>query len=83
MTDICFGSNCRTARGVQMCEFCENIAKDDAEFFNCRKSGGDFIFKDEKGYSVLVDTGDSFCCGSLDINFCPMCGRDLRGEENE
>ena len=69
-----------------MCEFCENIAKDDEEFGKIRmetqKEG--FIFVDKNALHVFVDTGDSFCPGILNnIRFCPICGRDLRSEESD
>lgn len=61
-----------------MCGFCENIAYTDEEFVRARYKGGDFIYKDNDGYGVLIDTGDSGCLGSLQgIEFCPMCGRKL------
>ena len=67
-----------------MCEFCENIAKDDSEFVQHRFDGGDFIYKDEKGHAIFIDTGDSFCPGILnDTKFCPKCGRDLRKQIDE
>ena len=69
-----------------MCEFCENIAKDDEEFGKIRMNAPekDFIFVDENAFHVFVETGDSFCPGILNnINFCPICGRKLRSEENE
>ena len=67
-----------------MCEFCKNIAYTDADFEQERYQDRDFIYKDSKGYGILIDTGDSGCLGSLQgIKFCPMCGRELRSEENE
>lgn len=61
-----------------MCEFCENIAYTDEEFVRARYKGGDFIYKDNDRYGILIDTGDSGCLGSLQgIEFCPMCGRKL------
>ena len=67
-----------------MCEFCENIVVSNAEYMQRRYDGGDFIYHDENGYGILIDTGDSGCLGSLlNISFCPICGRDLRSEENE
>lgn len=60
-----------------MCEFCENIVVEN-EWLNARIKGGDFIYKDDDGYGILIDTGDSGCLGSLqNINYCPMCGRKL------
>ena len=61
-----------------MCEFCKDIAFTDADFVQARFKGGDFIFKDNDEYGILIDTGDSGCLGTLnDIKFCPFCGREL------
>ena len=65
--------------GVRMCEFCKNIAMDNDEYYEKRYAGGDFIFKDENGFGVLIDTGDSGCLGYIKINYCPLCGRKLVG----
>lgn len=68
-----------------MCEFCRNIKKTDKEYFDARVKGGDFILKDENGYGILIDTGDSGCLGFLQkIKFCPYCGKELnKVSENE
>lgn len=61
-----------------MCTFCENIVYTNDEYFNARVKGGDFIYKDNNGYGILIDTGDSGCLGLLErVRFCPMCGRKL------
>lgn len=61
-----------------MCEFCGNIADTYEEYFQKRVKGGDFIFRDENGYVILIDTGDSGCLGILNnVEFCPRCGREL------
>ena len=61
-----------------MCEFCENIAFTDADFVQARIKGGDFIYKDSKGYGILIYTGDSGCpCSLQGVRFCPKCGREL------
>ena len=67
-----------------MCEFCENVVTND-NWFDARLKGGDFIYRDNDGYGILIDTGDSGCLGNINnVNYCPMCGRDLRGKsENE
>ena len=62
---------------VRICEFCKNIAMDNDEYYEKRYAGGDFIFKDENGFGVLIDTGDSGCLGYMKINYCPICGRKL------
>lgn len=63
-----------------MCEFCEDIAMSDDEYTKKRYAGGDFIYKDENGFGVLIDTGDSGCLGYMKINCCPICGRELAEE---
>ena len=60
-----------------MCEFCEDITTNNDEYMKKRYAGGDFICKDENGFGVLIDTGDSGCLGYIKINYCPMCGRKL------
>ena len=62
---------------VRMCEFCKDIAMNNDEYMEKRYAGGDFIFKDENGFGVLIDTGDSGCLGYIKINYCPICGRKL------
>ena len=42
-----------------MCDLCKDIAKNNDEYMEKRYAGGDFIFKDENGFGVLIDTGDS------------------------
>lgn len=67
-----------------MCEFCKDIAFTCDDFLQARFKGGDFIYRNKNEYGILIDTGDNGCLGSLKgIKFCPMCGRDLRSEENE
>ena len=66
-----------------MCEFCKDIAFTDADYMQARIKGGDFIYNYENGYGILIDTGDSGCPGGLnDIQFCPMCGRELSEVNN-
>lgn len=48
-----------------MCDFCKDIAYTDADFEQERYQDRDFIYKDSKGYGILIDTGDSGCAGSL------------------
>ena len=62
---------------MNMCEFCKDIATTDDEYMKRRYVGGDFIFKDENGFGVLIDTGDSGCLGYIKINYCPICGRKM------
>lgn len=64
-----------------MCEFCENIKE---------------VSEEEKGYrsagmklAVYVGNKRNLYCliaekqGYKGVLFCPICGRDLRSEENE
>jgi hypothetical protein len=48
-----------------MCEFCENIAKDDEQFgiIRMKQEVSDFIFANGSNFGIYVDTGDSFCRG--------------------
>ena len=48
-----------------MCEFCKDIAFTDDDYMQSRIKGGDFIYKCNNGYGILIDTGDSGCLGSL------------------
>lgn len=60
-----------------MCEFCENIVVE-SEWDNARGKYEDFIYKDNRGYGIFIDTGDSGCPGNLEnIGYCPYCGRKL------
>lgn len=61
-----------------MCEFCNDIVNTNEEYFQKRVKGGDFIFLDDEGFGILIDTGDSGCLGCLNnVRFCPICGRKL------
>ena len=62
---------------MNMCDLCKDIAMNNDEYMEKRYAGGDFIFKDENGFGVLIDTGDSGCLGYIKINYCPICGRKL------
>ena len=42
-----------------MCEFCNDIVNTNEEYFQKRVKGGDFIFLDDEGFGILIDTGDS------------------------
>ena len=75
-----------------MCEFCENIAKD-VPNWNFRynnetdicPSGDAIDLLNVNGYIALVFTNsaDEYEYGHAKVNYCPICGRDLRSEENE
>lgn len=58
-----------------MCEFCETIheeneqPKDDAIFKS--SSRGENVFY------LFIDTYDSFAPATMNINYCPICGRKL------
>ena len=37
----------------------------------------------DKTALVFINSADEYGAGAINIKFCPMCGRDLRSEENE
>lgn len=51
-----------------MCEFCKKIIILDKEYINALSTGNDFIFEDNEGTWLHIDTGDSFCLGTMKIN---------------
>lgn len=63
-----------------MCDFCKNIYKTDVYVSEV----SDYISKDSDGkYWIHANTGDKYYQGMLfDINYCPMCGKDLRSVQN-
>lgn len=63
-----------------MCDFFKKIIDAKSEYLNALSTGNDFIFKDNDEYYLRIDTGDSFCPGTMKINYCPICGRKLVGE---
>ena len=60
-----------------MCKFCKNVVKIEESFLNALCKGDDFIFEDEGKIYLYINTGDSGCPGTMNINCCPMCGRKL------
>lgn len=62
---------------LTMCDFCKKIIDDKSEYLNALSTENDFIFEDDEGHWLRIDTGDSFCPGTMKINYCPMCGRKL------
>ena len=75
-----------------MCKFCENIKKDVPNWdFGYNEETDSFPSGDAidllsvHGYIALVFTNsaDEYEYGHEKVNYCPICGRDLRSEENE
>lgn len=62
---------------LTMCDFCKKIIDDKSEYLNALSTENDFIFEDDEGHWLRIDTVDSFCPGTMKINYCPMCGRKL------
>ena len=87
--DICFGLNYQIAGGVQMCEFCENseIVRDDCVAYGYSMHARNTILSNKRvmdtKFSTIEPFESSFQEMDFTINFCPICGRDLRSEENE
>jgi hypothetical protein len=68
-----------------MCEFCENIRTVDfSEETYETLSGGISIDKETGEYCIATDfrSYEYGVFDSLDINYCPICGRDLRSVGN-
>lgn len=55
-----------------MCEYCKNKEKI-SEYIDKNK-----IYIDEGELNITTSSGD--ITYSVDINYCPMCGRKLKGE---
>ena len=82
-----------TDRGDNMCEFCENILPIDYVDELCDKKAK-FPFREKLvlttecgkirfyGFNKYHYEDDS-CYQNVEVIFCPICGRDLRSEENE
>ena len=60
-----------------MCDFCKKIIDTKSGYLDALSTGNDFIFKDNDEYYLRIDTGDSFCSGTMIINYCPICGRKM------
>lgn len=60
-----------------MCDFCKKIIYTKSGYLDALSTGNDFIFKDNDEYYLRIDTGDSFCPGTMKINYCPICGRKM------
>ena len=64
-----------------MCEFCENIKEVSEEEKEYRSAGMKLVFS-------VCEKGNIYCLiaekrGYIGALYCPICGRDLRSEENE
>lgn len=76
-----------------MCEFCENVGIGmpnytfgDDEVPTYKNSSGEFIELRkiaDKFSLVFSNSADEYEYSVLNVNFCPMCGRKLKEEENE
>ena len=58
-----------------MCKYCEKIYNDD-EFAN----QWTYIGKKDKKIILKTAGGDSYYSADIEINYCPICGRELKGE---
>lgn len=66
-----------------MCEFCENISSDiNMDLINNHNNF--CLVKENKENCIAIVYFDKYdeidAKTSTKINFCPMCGRDLRGK---
>ena len=67
-----------------MCEFCREIYKPLTDNDKPVIIYGNYCSKDNDMYYISVPTDDGIEYTVDNINYCPMCGRDLRGKsEND
>lgn len=67
-----------------MCEFCENL-KENTVNMDLVNRNNNFVLLLENGVPIVGVVGvDQYGCigtrNSTGINFCPICGRNLRSE---
>lgn len=64
-----------------MCEFCKNIKTNyDYETLNPYLFFGAICRNDKSAFHILVPTDDGIDYSIDNIEFCPMCGRNLTEE---
>lgn len=64
-----------------MCEFCENINNDE-EYEKPHLMYGNYCSKEKPMFYIDVPTEEGLSYSVDNINYCPMCGRDLRGKSD-
>ena len=75
--------------GDNMCKFCENskIVRDDCVAYGYSMHTRNTILSNKRVIDTKFSTIEPFESNFQEIdfriNFCPICGRDLRSEENE
>ena len=66
-----------------MCEFCEKIYKQSDIIDEPRIVYGNYCSNESDMYYIYVPTDEGIYYSIDNINYCPICGRELRSEENE
>ena len=66
-----------------MCEFCEKIYKQSDIIDEPKIVYGNYCSNESDTYYISVPTDEGIDYSIDNIKFCPMCGRELRSEENE
>ena len=66
-----------------MCEFCEKIYKQSDIIDYHKIVYGNYCSNESDMYYIYVPTDGGIYYSIDNIKFCPMCGRELRSEENE
>ena len=69
-----------------MCEFCENIQIVDFSKETTETLSNGISIDEETGEYCIATDFRSYEYGVFDIlevNYCPICGRDLRSEEDD
>lgn len=79
-----------------MCKFCEKVKNEECAIIASKKNDLGILGNMEVGFMVsdnydgtfTINTSTTGIFDRIDeaefiINFCPICGRDLRSEEND
>ena len=60
-----------------MCDLCRKIVDVKTGFLDALMTQEDFIANENGTILLYINTGDSGCPGTIDVNYCPVCGRKL------
>ena len=63
---------------TKVCTKCKNRQDNEPIYENCGTKAEIIRFINEEKYSILVN--GKTCAEQFDINYCPFCGRALKGE---
>ena len=60
-----------------MCDLCRKIVDVKTGFLDALMTQEDFIANENGTIFLYINTGDSGCPGTMDINYFSVCGRKL------